>query len=262
MTTQIKKRQIFEREQDLLDFGRVYLSEAFPNPERKGCPPEEMLRLLARRPTQSEPSITDHVTCCSPCFNTYMAHLDHARAEAKESRRMRRAVWFKWSAVFAGIAVLFVIASYLLFMKRQNTPSITQRPPAPVGKPGIPAQIPLTGKYIQVLVDLSTAAPGRGTNDGRPMRAKQTVPASQFVDLSLVLPVGSDAAIYSIQIRSKRHTEWTDSGRARLENGQAVLRMRADFSHIHPGPYDLVVVSKGLRLSVPVMVKSTAPNNQ
>jgi hypothetical protein len=262
MTTQIKKRQIFEREQDLLDFGRAYLSEAFPNPERKGCPPEEMLRVLARRPTQSDPSITDHVTCCSPCFNAYMAHLDHARAEAKESSRMRRAVWFKWSAVFAGIGVLFVIASYLLFMKPQNTPSITQRPPAPVGKPGIPAQIPLTGKYIPVLVDLSTAAPGRGTNDGRPVRAKQTVPANQFVDLSLHLPVGSDAAIYSIQIRSKRHTEWTDSGRARLENGQPVLRMHADFSHIHPGKYDLLVVSKGLRLRVPINVENTPPNNR
>jgi len=262
MATGIKKRRIFEREQDFLDFGRAYLSEGFPNPERKGCPPDEMLRVLAKQPAQSDPSITDHLTCCSPCFNAYMAHLDHVRAEAKESRRMARAIWIRWFVVSAGIVAVLVISSYVVFIKRQSAPTVAQRPLAPIIKPGIPAQMPATGKYIPVLVDLSRAAPGRGINDRAPRRSAQIVPASQFVDLTLHLPVGSEAAMYSVRLSSKVGTEWAASATARLESGQPVLCMRADFSHIRPGQYDLLVVSKGLHLSVPVTVKSMPFNNE
>ncbi len=261
MATGIKKR-IFERDQDLFDFGRAYLSEAFPNPERQGCPPDEALRLLASRPKQGDPSITDHVTCCSPCFNAYMAHLEHARVEANESRRMGRARWIKWAVVSACVAAMLVISIYLSVMKRQSAPAVGQRLPAPISKPGAPTQMSATAKYVPVLVDFSTAGPGRGINEGTPVRSAQAVPASQFVELTLHLPIGSEAAMYSIRFNSKMHTEWAATGKAHLESGQPLLRMRADLSHIHPGPYDLVVVSKGLRLSVPVMVKSTAPNNQ
>src|SRR5579864_7284731 len=99
MATGTKKRRVFEGEQDLLDFTRSYLSEDFPNPERKGCPPDDALRVLAFAPIQSEKSVSDHLTCCSPCFNAYMAHIAHARAEANESRRMGRARWVRWAVV-------------------------------------------------------------------------------------------------------------------------------------------------------------------
>jgi hypothetical protein len=262
MATDTKKRRLFKRDQDLFDFGRAYLSEAFPNPDRQGCPTDEMLRRLAMRPTQSDASITDHLTCCSPCFNAYMAHLDDLRADAKQSRQAGRAIWIRRIVFFTGIAAVLVISSYLLFIKRQNTPGIVQRPLPAISKPGIAPQISATSKYISVLVDLSHAAPGRGTNDGAPRRSAQIVPASQFVDLTLHLPVGSEAAMYSITLSSKMGTEWSGSAKARLESGQPGLSMRADFSHIHPGQYDLLVVSKGLHLSVPVMVKSIPLNTQ
>jgi len=90
MATGIKKR-IFERDQDLFDFGRAYLSEAFPNPERQGCPPDEALRLLASRPKEDDPSISDNVTSCSLCLNASMAHLAHARVVPNVSLLMWRA---------------------------------------------------------------------------------------------------------------------------------------------------------------------------
>jgi hypothetical protein len=262
MVTRTKRRRLFKGDQDLFKFGRAYLSEAFPNPERKGCPPDKALRLLASRPTQGDPSITDHVTCCSPCFNVYMAHLEHARAEANESRRMGRARWVKWSVVSAGVAAMLAISIYLSVIKRQSAPAVGQRPPTPISKPGTPTQMSATAKYLPVLVDFSTSGPGRGISQGPPTHSAQVVPASQFVELTLQLPIGSEAAIYSVKLKSKMRTEWASTGRAHLESGQPLLRIRADFSHIPPGQHDLVVASKGLHLSVPVMLKSTQTNNQ
>ena len=162
MATGTKTRRVFEREQDLLDFARSYLSEAFPNPERKGCPPDEMLRLLAIRPTQGDISITDHLTCCSPCFNAYMAHFAHARAELVESRKIRRATWIRRSLVTAGFVVMLMIAAYVFFNRRHNESTVAPPTPEPVAKPATPAQAPTTAMYVPVLVDLSDASPVRG----------------------------------------------------------------------------------------------------
>ena len=55
MATRTKKHRIFEGEQDLLDFARSYLSEAFPNPERKGA--LQMTRSGFWHPTNTERQI-------------------------------------------------------------------------------------------------------------------------------------------------------------------------------------------------------------
>jgi hypothetical protein len=56
---------------DLLDFARTYLSTAFPNPDRGGCPPDGALRSLALNPREAEPTVTVHLGSCSPCFKRY-----------------------------------------------------------------------------------------------------------------------------------------------------------------------------------------------
>src|SRR6266480_2434243 len=127
MATGTKKRRVFESEQDLLDFTRSYLSEDFPNPERKGCPPDDALRVLASAPIQSDESVSDHLTCCSPCFNAYMAHLAHARAEEVQSQRIRRATRIRRSLVTAGVAVIMMIAIYVVFTSRHGDPTVAPR---------------------------------------------------------------------------------------------------------------------------------------
>ena len=169
MVTDTKKRRVFEREQDLLEFARSYLSEAFPNPERKGCPPNDALRVLASRPTDTDESISNHLTCCSPCFNAYMAHLAHARAELIESQKIRRATWVTRSLVTAGVLAILMIALYVFFNRRHMEPTVAPRTPEPVGKPATPAQMPATAMYVPVLVDLSNASPVRGHDQGEPV---------------------------------------------------------------------------------------------
>jgi len=239
MATGTKKRRVFEREQDLLDFTCSYLSEAFPNPERKGCPPDDALRTLASGPMQSDESISDHLTCCSPCFNAYMAHLAHARAGEVQSQRIRRFTWIRQSLVTASVAVMLMIAIYVFFTRRHGAPTAT-------------------AIYVPVLVDLSNASPSRGRDQSEAGPSPQVIPSSPLIDFTLQLPLGSEAREYSVMLSSNQHVVWSDSAQAHLENRQMLLHMHADFTHVRVGNYDLVVVSKGFRLTVPVVVKITS----
>ena len=42
-------------------------------------------------------------------------------------------------------------------------------------------------------------------------------------------------------LSSNRHVVWSDSAQAHLENGQMLLHMHADFTHVRVGNYDLVL---------------------
>jgi hypothetical protein len=258
MVTDTKKRRVFEREQDLLEFARSYLSEAFPNPERKGCPPNNALRVLASRPKDTDESISNHLTCCSPCFNAYMAHLAHARAELIESQKSRRTTWVTRSLVTAGVLAILMIALYVFFNRRHMEPTVAARTPEPIGKPAIPAQMPATAMYVPVLVDLSNASPVRGHDHGESSPLPQVIPSSPLINLNLLLPLGSEERRYSVSLSSSRDVVWSGLALAHLKNGQMLLHMHADFSHVPAGNYDLVVVSKGFHLTVPVLVKSAS----
>ena len=76
-----KRREI--KEEEFLGFAKSYLSEAFPNPQRIGCPPDSELSRLAEHPRESHPLISPHLTHCSACFNRYMELLDELKKRQK-----------------------------------------------------------------------------------------------------------------------------------------------------------------------------------
>jgi len=60
-------------EEEFFGFAKSYLSEAFPNPQRIGCPPDSELNSMAEHPNEAAHSVvSQHLTCCSPCFTRYM----------------------------------------------------------------------------------------------------------------------------------------------------------------------------------------------
>ena len=252
MVIALKKRELVRRQQDLFDFARAYLSEDFPNPERAGCPQDPTLRSFARNPREGDSSIADHVTCCSPCFNAYTTHLERARAEAEASRGATQAAWFRWSLVSAGLGLGLLVVFYALLLKTHNEPGSAHDSPAPINQPAGSAQTPLLASY-QVLLDLTTAAPERGPQtQSKPGMA--SIPAKPRIDLTLRLPIGSEAGTYSVSLNSKRGTEWSSAARASIEDGEPVLNLRGDFSHLRNGTYALVVASKGQRLQLGVVI--------
>jgi len=64
-----------------------FLRESFPNPERKGCPDEDILQALAEdRIIPNDPTLL-HVGSCSECYREYV----HLRREIEESRSREQA---------------------------------------------------------------------------------------------------------------------------------------------------------------------------
>src|SRR5256884_1682866 len=98
MRLKFKDRRAFERRgNDFLDFARSYLSEAFPNPDRQGCPPDAALRSLAFYPNESEPTVTEHLAVCSPCFRRYTELLAELKSQQRAEERSSWSRIFVWS---------------------------------------------------------------------------------------------------------------------------------------------------------------------
>ena len=73
-------------EAEFFGFAKSYLSETFPNPLRIGCPRDSDLQGMAEHPVEArDAEVSQHLSCCSPCFNRYMeilANLKRRRASS------------------------------------------------------------------------------------------------------------------------------------------------------------------------------------
>jgi len=70
-------------EAEFFGFAKSYLSEAFPNPQRIGCPPDSDLQRMAEHPVEArDAAASEHSISCSPCFNRYMEILADLKRKA------------------------------------------------------------------------------------------------------------------------------------------------------------------------------------
>src|SRR5260370_41001238 len=98
MRMRIKKRGGLEvKSKDFLDFARSYLSDAFPNPDRQGCPPDVALQSLAVNSSASDAAITEHIANCSPCFRRYSELLTEAKLQRAADGALSWKRIFGWS---------------------------------------------------------------------------------------------------------------------------------------------------------------------
>src|SRR2546427_9531469 len=130
MRMRIKDGRALEKsDKHLLDFARSYLSEAFPNPDREGCPPESALRSLAFNPKEAEPTVTEHLAACSPCFRRYSELLAESMAQQrveKASSWKRISVWTEAHPVLAAAALacaLFIAIGVGLLLRGIRQPN-------------------------------------------------------------------------------------------------------------------------------------------
>src|SRR6266478_3614437 len=253
MRMRIKDRAALEKKnKELFDFARSYLSEAFPNPDRQGCPPDAALRSLAFNPNESEPTVTEHLAVCSPCFQRYSELLAELKSQSEARRGFfwgRLSVWTKAHPVLAGTAafcmLLIAIGVGLLLhgIRQPNSPPIdTHRKPNPT-EPLNP-----TVAYSPFSLDLSALSPVRGSESATGTQRRVPVPSSPL-DLTLTLPLASAEGRYDLKLTAESGTVWSKSAQAHLLKGKTLIQVEADFRQIPAGIYNLEVrSSSGIRL--------------
>ena len=144
-------------------FGRGY-----PNPERVGCPPREVLISLARRERPIGDPAYDHIKECSPCY------LEGRAIQEADALRHRQRL-LTWAA--AAVLALAVGAGAWMFTRGGGA----------------------ADTEIQAQLDLRPYAIMRGeskTTDRPPLQLQRG-----RVLLTLLLPTGSEPGPYEVEIR-------------------------------------------------------------
>ena len=263
----MKERRLLEKKDKvLLDFARSYLSEAFPNPDREGCPPDAALRFLAFKPKESEPIVTEHLAACSPCFRRYgelLAELKSQRDKEKRFSWGRISLWTKAHPVLASTAALCLLlialgVGFLLRGIRQpNTPPIdAHREPTPT-EPRNP-----TVAYLPFSLDLSALSPVRGSEPPTTETKRRVLVPNSPLDLTLTLPLASPEGRYELNLTAEGQTFWSKPAQAHLQKGKTLIQVEVDFTQIQIGNYTLEVRSPTeIRFIQPVSIQAASPRS-
>lgn len=206
-------------ERELLRLGTRVFAEQFPNPDRAGCPPQDVLRAMAFRRQHTGPGgcPSDHLTVCSPCFRDYSGY----RKQARQQMLVR--------TVLATAAVVIILISATLLWRHAGSP--LQRRPEIVQRP--PNELP----PISATLDLRHLSAVRGEGLPKEARPQVTMPSGRL-QLVLQLPIGSEEGKYEVAL-SRRSGEQIalTSGTAVFAQNVMTLKVTLDLSGVPPGRY-------------------------
>jgi hypothetical protein len=88
---------------------------AYPNPTRKGCPGDTVVKLVAERKDILTDEPWEHITHCSPCYAAFLAQKERIRAAAA-----KRKISFRYQMVAA--ACLIIAAAVVPVFWNRSTP--------------------------------------------------------------------------------------------------------------------------------------------
>lgn len=213
-------------EERLLKAGRSVFSTAFPNPNREGCPPQDLIEALTRNKSklaQNQDFIL-HMSRCSPCYN------DFARFRKAARREKRNKV-----LSIAAIVIIICVASWLVVRSRHHT----------------------VGTNIAVVLDLRDRLVLRGVPEAG-QQAQQPLTLLRGIDeVSLYLPTGSRTGTYDVVVFQEPGTPLVSSvGTAAAGGSLTVLKAKLDLSKMHSGHYLLAIRPPGVEWSYyPLVVR-------
>jgi hypothetical protein len=205
------------------------LSRANPNPDRVGCPPRATLLALARRARPIEDPGYEHLVKCSPCYREFRAlQSNSVVAPGAATAPGPTARW-----MVAAAALLLVTLAGVWWLTREDTE--TERPTTASMTTDVP---------VQAQLDLRQFAVTR-SQDVAPEPAPVELPA-RFVDVTLLLPVGSEPGSYDVQILDANlQSKGGATGTAAITDFITTLNVRLNLQQIAPGPYQLAVRRQG-----------------
>lgn len=204
------------------------LSQANPNPERIGCLSREALTGLARRAQPISDPGYEHLVKCSPCYREFRTlQQEHAaRPVALAAGSSSR-----WMAAAAVAVLVAGLAGVWFFMNRQAAPEIS------------PISSTQTAE-LRTELDLRKFAVTR-SDQGSQQAAPVLLPIG-LVDLTILLPVGSEPGPYEIQVLdSALKSRASGHGVGETRDYVTTIRATLDLREIPGGTYQLAIRREG-----------------
>jgi hypothetical protein len=220
----------FEREIDEV------LSNANPNPARTGCPQRAVLSELARHKRGLDDPAWQHLLKCSPCYRDFLAFL-------KDSARPGASALLPWrNRRLAAIAVALVLVAALGGFWLSRRPA-EQR----VARSESSASLSPT---LQAEIDLRKYAVSRSEREAEGVLAPIQIP-SDVVELTLLLPVGSEPGPYDVQLLDPNLASRASAhGTGERVNYIVTVKVSVDTRAVPAGNYQLALrrVGDGWRM--------------
>jgi hypothetical protein len=196
----------------------------FPNPERCGCPDAETVRSLAQRriPLSQTGDLVDHIATCAPCFDAY--------SRVRRRRRIVRVI----GPVVVGIICFTALA---LLSSPHRVPPTQPRQQLLANLPPVPVR-PVTLDYR---LTSPTRSPDLQVRAGKALRLPRGI-----LDLTILLPVGTEDGEYSIELRTSGTQAVVHvSGPAKWDGHAVILATRVDIRQVAAGVYTLALRKDG-----------------
>src|SRR3569833_1108427 len=204
----------------------------YPNPERKRCPGDAVLREPAERPldraVEDDPH-WQHITHCSECYGEFLAFNNAFRQQAK-ARRVR----VGWGVAVAAIVILIAV----LVGTRQGS-FFQQRPQN--------AEL----AWVKRTVVVPSASRSADSGEQRPIYLERLP-----LELTVELPVGSKAGAYELQLKLNDRVVVSTGGTAEIQNGTTAFATKINLSQLEAGNYSMVIRQVPLDWSLyPVVIR-------
>ena len=201
-----------EEKRILNALGRGLLRE-FPNPERKGCPSEDILVGIAKHTiplAEAEPYL-EHLMTCSPCYRDFCR-----MRESDKVRRVRTLI-----AIAASVLLILSAASWVV-VRRQKRLQVSQT----------------------AVLDLRNWSVVRGLEPNPNARPLETTHFAARV--TILLPLGSPVGAYETRlVTTAGETILSANGEATFENGVTSLQVPLRLQSLRTGSYVLQIRKSG-----------------
>lgn len=226
-----------------------FLLEAFPNPERKGCPDDDTVKAFAEDRLPPGSTVLEHIASCSECYREYKHYRQDWKeaggkipndskpaqtsepisfsAQKQQSSRLPSRGW----AIAAGLLVVLGGGFYFALEQRHTPP-----PAAPT--------VASNAAPVHAEVNLFNAVTVRGGgNESTPM--EQVSLPSSVVNLAVTLPRFSEVGPYQILVskdRAGKNIVARGAGNAFEVDKKVSLVVTLDLRNVEPGMYFLGTV--------------------
>jgi hypothetical protein len=201
----------------------------YPNPERHGCPGDDVVRTVAARSEVNPDALWEHITHCSPCYAVFL--------RCKQEFRKRAA--YRRVLLPLAASVVIAIGSWIAIHAARHHQSTggagtARNARVPTREP---QELARTRQPLPISVDLRSQAALRGADEKAPP-APIHVPR-RLVEFNVLLPFASDDGSYQVEILdAQKRLLLTTTGTAKLVTDATALHVQPlDFAAVSAGEY-------------------------